>query len=181
MPVSERTYLQLALEDPEGHWELYCGHLRRKPGMTLEHNNIMSDLHVALAVQLDRKQFAVRSNAGHVRHSAESYYIPDVFVIPVELQEPLRGRRVLESYEAPLPLVIEIWSPSTGDFDIEVKLQHYQQRGDLEIWRIHPYEHALTAWRRQADGSYVESVHTGGVVHPVALPGVEINLDTLFM
>ena len=40
MPVSEQTYRQVALEDPEGKWELVCGYLRRKPAMTTEHNLI---------------------------------------------------------------------------------------------------------------------------------------------
>ncbi|MBM2809531.1 MAG: Uma2 protein, partial [Chloroflexi bacterium] len=92
MPVSEKTYRQIALDDPEGHWELVCGFLRRKPGMSIEHNEVMSQLHYTLMQQLDRRQFAVRSNAGHVRLTAQSYYIPDVFVVPAELQRPLWGR-----------------------------------------------------------------------------------------
>ena len=50
----------------------------------------------------------------------------------------------------------------------------------LEIWRLHPYDKTLTTWRRQRDGSYAETVYTGGQVHPVALPGVTIDLDALF-
>lgn len=180
MPVTEKTFRQVALQDPEGHWELHCGYLRRKPGMSIEHNEIMSDLHYMLMEQLDRNKFRVRSNAGHVRHSAQSYYIPDVFVIPVELQRSLWGTRRLEWYAAPLPLVVEIWSPSTGEYDVETKLRQYQQRGDIEIWRIHPYERTLIAWRRQPDGSYAESLYSGVTVAPVALPGVTIDLDHLF-
>ena len=180
MPVSEKTYRQVALEDPEGHWELHCGSLRQKPEMTFEHNEITSRLFGHLFQQLDKSRFTVRSNLGHVRRSAENYYIPDVCVIPIELTGPLRGRRSLEVYEAPLPLVIEVWSPSTGRYDLEAKLPEYQRRGDLEIWRVHPYDRTLTAWRRQPDGSYGEALFTGGVVRPVALPGVSIDLDTLF-
>jgi Uma2 family endonuclease len=148
--------------------------------MSIEHNQVMSDLHIALGQQLDRRQFAVRSNAGHVRLPGQSYYIPDLVVIPAELQRPLWGRRGLEWYTAPLPLVVEIWSPSTGEYDIAIKLREYQRRGDLEIWRIPPYDRTLTAWRRQPDGSYTESVYKGGTVEPVALPNVTIDLDSLF-
>lgn len=180
MPVSEQTYLQLALEDPN-QWELHCGNLRRKPGMTYEHNQVAWELSFRLGQQLDRNRFTVRLSMGHVRRSAENYYIPDVFVIPIELTPPLRGRRdVLEAYDAPLPLVVEVWSPSTGDYDVDAKLPEYQRRGDLEIWRIHPFDRTLTAWRRQPDGSYAESQYTGGTVQPVALHGVTIDLDTLF-
>ena len=180
MPVSEQTYLQLALEDPN-QWELHCGNLRRKPGMTFEHNRVAWELSFRLGQQLDRSQFEVRLGMGHVRRSAENYYIPDVFVIPIELTPPLRGRRdVLEAYDAPLPLVVEVWSPSTGDYDVDSKLPEYQRRGDREIWRIHPFDRTLTAWRREPEGSYTESHYTGGTVQPIALPNVTIDLDTLF-
>jgi Uma2 family endonuclease len=180
MPVSEQTYLELALEDP-GQWELHCGHLRRKPGMTAEHNEVAFELGLRLGNQLDRSRYHVRVSMGHVRRSSESYYIPDVFVIPTEQFEALRGRpNTLETYSAPLPLVIEVWSPSTGDYDVDSKLPEYQARGDLEIWRVHPFDRTLTAWRRQVDGSYSMSEYAGGVVQPVPLPGVAIDLDTLF-
>lgn len=181
MPVSEQTFRQLALEDPEGQWELHCGHLRRKPPMTFEHNEVASELYSRLKEQLDRNRFRVRLGMGHVRRSPENYYIPDVFVIPIDLTRPLRARPdVLEAYDAPLPLVVEVWSPSTGDYDVDGKLPEYQRRGDLEIWRIHPFERTLIAWRRQSDGSYAESHYTGGTVQPVALANVTIDLDTLF-
>lgn len=93
MSVSEQTYRQLALEDPHGHWELHCGRLRQKPNMTVEHNYIMTRLFRFLIQQLDESQFDVRSNSGRVRRSAENYYIPDVYVVPMDLIGPLRQRR----------------------------------------------------------------------------------------
>jgi Uma2 family endonuclease len=181
MSVSEETYRRLALEDPSGHWELHCGELRQKPAMTVEHNYLTMRLVKLLMQQLDDREFDVRSNIGHVRRSAENYYIPDVYVIPMELIRPLRHRSdVLEAYAVPLPLVVEIWSPSTGGYDVDTKLPEYQRRGDLEIWRIHPYDRTLTTWQCQPDGTYTETLHTGGTVHPVALPGVTIDLDILF-
>jgi Uma2 family endonuclease len=79
-----------------------------------------------------------------------------------------------------MPLVVEVWSPSTGDTDVTDKLRECQERGDVEIWLLHPYERTLTAWRRQPDGSYTETHNTGGIVRPASLPGVAIDLDTLF-
>jgi Uma2 family endonuclease len=179
MPVSEQAFRKLALEEPNV-WELHCGTPRQKPAMSWEHNYLGAALHRELVLQLDPHVFQVRSNIGHVRRSAAHYYIPDVYVVPAEVVRQHRGGRELEVYTSPLPLVVEIWSPSTGDYDVEEKLPEYQRRGDLEIWRLHPYEHTLTAWRRQPDGSYTETLYTGGVVRPVALPGVAIDLDALF-
>ncbi|HEY3118391.1 MAG TPA: Uma2 family endonuclease, partial [Chloroflexota bacterium] len=112
---------------------------------------------------------------------SESYYIPDVLVIPMELVRPLLPLYVLETYSSPLPLVVEVWSPSTGAFDVATKVPEYQARGDLEIWRIHPFERTLTMWRRQPDSTYTEEQYKGGPLRPVALPGVEIDFEALFI
>lgn len=148
--------------------------------MTADHNEVASQVFIQLSRQLDMNQFRLRLTMGHVRRSSENYYIPDVYVIPIHLLRPQRGQRTLEIYEAPLPLVVEVWSPSTGDYDVDSKLPEYLRRGDLEIWRIHPYERTLRAWRRQVDGSDVEAHFSGGTVQPVALPDVTIDLDRLF-
>src|SRR5262245_16987787 len=113
MPVSEAAFRKLALEQPDASWELHCGTLRRKPGMTAQHNRTMMRLAAGLFQQLDQREFDVRCNSGHVRRSAERYYIPDVAVIPVGLVLPQLDQRTLEVFEDPLPLVVEIWSPST--------------------------------------------------------------------
>src|SRR5438094_935143 len=109
MAVSELTFQQLALEDPEGHWELHCGFPRRKPDMTAQHNEVASDLYFQLRQQLDKDQFTVRLDMGRVRLTAQNYYIPDVYVVPTSLLRPqLLRPDVLEAYDAPLPLVVEV-------------------------------------------------------------------------
>jgi Uma2 family endonuclease len=178
--MTEQTFEQLALDHPDEKWELYCGELRQKPGMSYDHNRVGYWLSVQIATQVDRRQFDVRFNAGYVRRPTESYFIPDVIVVPLELTESLRGSRGLEFYNAPLPFVVEVWSPSTGDYDIEIKLAEYKRRGDLEIWRVHPYERTVTAWRRQPDGNYAETLYTGGTIQLAALTGVNVDLDALF-
>jgi Uma2 family endonuclease len=177
--VSETEYRRLALGNAQ--LELHRGELREKPGMSVEHNEVMMQLLSELSRQLDRNAYHLRGNIGRIRRSADTYYIPDVAVIPAALVQALRQRPgSLDAYSDPLSLVVEIWSPSTGDYDINVKLVDYQQRGDLEIWRIHPYERTLTAWRRQPDGAYAETMYRDGVIHPDSLPGVAIDLEALF-
>ncbi len=179
--VSERAFRELALNDPDAHWELHQGQVREKPAMSAAHNVLAYELSFSIRSRIDRDEFGVRVDAGHLRRSARQYYIPDVMVIPADLERALLEQPgSLDAYAAPLPLVVEVWSPSTGDDDIEETLAEYQIRGDLEIWRLHPYERTLTAWRRHPDGSYVETVYAGGTVYPVALPGVAIDLDALF-
>jgi Uma2 family endonuclease len=182
MVVSAKTYEQVALEDPDGQWELYHGCLRQKPGMTFDHNRTIRKLAIRLTKQLDEFEFEVAMDLSRLHITTGSYYIPDLAVIPVALARRGQKDRAtgLEVYEESLPLVVEVWSPSTGDYDVEVNLQEYKLRGDAEIWRLHPYERTLTAWRRQPDGSYTESLYRGGIVVPIALPNVGIDLDALF-
>ena len=180
-PMSEEVYRRFALGDPHGQWELSRGQLREKPGMSVEHGSVMDNLLAFLFEQLDRSEYRIRTNHPRLRRSADTYYIPDVAVIPTPVvQALLEQPGSLDAYADPLPLVIEIWSPSTGRYDINEKLPDYQLRGDLEIWYVHPYERTLTAWRRRPDGAYSESVYRGGIVRPESLPAVEIDLDVLF-
>jgi Uma2 family endonuclease len=181
MPVSDTTYERVALEDPEGHWELDCGYLRRKPGMTAEHYHPLRRLAWSLDRQLDVDDFEVATDNTRLRISTGSYYVPDLCVIPTALvRAKLTRSGRLEIHDEPMPLVVEAWSPSTGEYDVETKFPEYRRRGDLEIWRLHSYERTLTTWVRRPDGGYTETLYTGGIVRPVALPGVVIDLDTLF-
>src|ERR687898_2437526 len=175
--MSGGAYERLALAEPDRKWELRDGHLREKPGMTAAHNELAVTLGYMLLSQLDRAAYRVRIDAGRLQRPASTYFIPDVFVVPAAYVIPLIDQQdVLEVYDQPLPLVVEVWSRSTGDYDVAEKITVYQQRGDLEIWRIHPYERTLTAWRRLPNGSYQETIHREGVVKPAALPGVAIDL-----
>src|SRR4051794_40636743 len=124
MPVSEATYQQVALEDPDGKWELHCGVLRQKDGMTASHNSISRRLGFRLQAQLPLERFDVCVNNGQVRRPGGSYFIPDVMVVPRAFIEALRRDRPdqLEMYEQPLQLIVEIWSPSTGEYDRETKV-----------------------------------------------------------
>jgi Uma2 family endonuclease len=177
--VTEETYRQLALGNTQ--LELHHGQLREKPGMSVEHNDVWEHLLAQLFRQLDRNNYRLRANFGRLRRATDTYYIPDVAIIPAAMVQALRQQPgSLDAYNDPLPLVVEIWSPSTGSYDIRAKLPDYQHRGDLEIWFIHPYEHTLTAWRRHPDGAYTETVYQGGEVRVASLPGIAINLEDLF-
>jgi Uma2 family endonuclease len=181
MVVSEQEYHRIALEDREGKWELDCGRLRSKPPMTTWHNHVSWVLGFRIQEQLGFDQHEVRVDAGRIRRSPSHYYIPDVIVSPIEaVRLGLADTFALEAYAQPLPLIVGVWSPSTGDYDVDDKLPEYQRRGDLEIWRVHPYERTLISWVRQPDGSYLEMLYRGGIVRPAALPGVAIDLDALF-
>lgn len=177
--ISEATYLEFVLSQPDGAWELHNGVLVEKPGMSWKHGQIPVLLGYLLIQQLDPAQFRVVTEL-RVRRPADTVFLPDLMVVPTAYGETIAELPVLAIFSEPLPLVVEVWSPSTGDYDVDTKIPVYQQRGDAEIWRIHPYERTLTRWVRQPDGAYAEEVLHGGVVTLAALTGVTIDLDRIF-
>jgi Uma2 family endonuclease len=178
--MSEEAYQRFILSGVEGSWELHDGRLVEKPGMTWEHSDIVTELAYLLRRQIARSEYRVFVEC-RVRRPTATIFLPDVMVVPTVYGDPFRGRpSTLAIFSDPLPLIVEVWSSSTGEYDVDAKLPVYQQRGDLEIWLIHAYERTLTAWRRQPDGSYQETIHRDGVVKPAALPGVAIDLGALF-
>jgi Uma2 family endonuclease len=178
--LSETEYEQFVQSTPDGVWELHDGRLVEKPGMSWEHGGIVMFLGHDLLDQLDPREFRVFTEL-RIRRPSATVFQPDLMVVPSRYGREFAGRPgTLAIFSDPLPLVVEIWSASTGGYDVDTKIPIYQQRGDLEIWRIHPYERTLTRWVRHADGSYEESVLRGGVVVLAVLPGVTIDLDRLF-
>jgi Uma2 family endonuclease len=182
IPVSEETYVRLALDDPDTRWELHDGLLVEKPGMSITHLDVMALLGHLLAQQLDIRLFRVLTNDGRLRRTSRNYFIPDVSVVSAELIRQLRiaQPRGLGVFDEPLLFVAEGWSPSTGRYDARIKIPTYQLRGDQEIWRVHPFERTVTAWRRRPDGDCDQIEFTSGKVQLHALPQVIIDLDVMF-
>ena len=183
MPQTTADLATIALlEQTDGRSELYEGELREKPPMSIEHNESARELRWRLESQLDRRRFVVLYNDGHLAIPGGNSYIPDVAVLPRSIMNSVPPeRRRLERYIDPLPFVAEVWSPSTGTYDIDAKIPGYRARGDAEIWRLHPFERMLAMWRLQPDGSYAETTVRGGSVRLHALPDVTVDLDGLFV
>jgi Uma2 family endonuclease len=179
--LSEAEYEQFVWADPDHKWELVDRRLREKPGVTWDHGNIAFLIGFLLQRHLDRSTYRIAINDWRVRRAPGTIYIPDLVVVPTDYGQEFAGQPGrLAIFSQALPLVVEVWPQSTGDYDVEDKIPEYQRRGDLEIWRVHPYERTLTTWRRQPDGSYQDTVYHEGVAHPVVLPGVSIDLAELF-
>jgi Uma2 family endonuclease len=181
VPVSEETYKRVALEADDETWELHCGRLVAKPAMSYPHNSLSFETAYRLRQQLEGLPFHVRANAGRARIDDSRYFVPDVLVLTdAQLVEQRQHPNDLETFAGPLPLVVEVWSRSTGAYDVAEKLPHYMARGDLEVWRLHPYDRTLTAWRRQEDGEYTVHEFRRGKVRLHAIPAVTIDLDQLW-
>ena len=176
--MSEQQYEAFVLSGVDGLWELWHGVLVEKPGMSWKHLDVIAELVHLLRSQLDRTQYAVFSE-GRARRPTETIFLPDIMVLPVAYGEGLFDDPRLAIFSDPLLLVVEVWSQSTGDYDLAAKVPVYQQRGDADIWFIHPFERTMKRSVRRPDGSYHETIHRGGIVPLAALPHVAIDLDWL--
>ena len=181
MAISETTFRQVVLEDPDTPWELHCGHLRSKPTMTMAHNEGGRFICFMFMQQLGIDDYIIASDNALLRVSTNRYYRPDFAVIPREqARQVVGGPDNWEMIPFPLPLVGEVWSPSNSDAERREKVQGYQERGDQEIWLLHPRNLTLTIWLRQPDGAYSSSDNRAGIVSPSFLPQVRIDLDELW-
>ena len=182
MPVTIQTYRTVALEDPERQWELLRGHLMEKPAMCVSHDRTMARLAHQLSRQIDVNRFEVRTNTGRLRYADETYFIPDVHIVPVILlaSDDSEEAAALEVIGTATPFVAKVWSPSTGGYDVDRKLPEYQRRGDAEIWRIHPYDRTVTIWRRLVGGQYEESIASDGQIRLAAFQDAIVDLNELF-
>lgn len=75
--ISEQEYRELALTDEGKLVELWDGVPREKPTMSMKHADVAFYLGVALATQLDQRDFRVNIQAGRLRISERNYFIPD--------------------------------------------------------------------------------------------------------
>lgn len=186
MPIGEQLFLQVALADHHMAWELLRSELRRKPSTTRGCSETIHRIGFALAEQIERTEWHSRINGGYLRVSHETYYRPDGFVIPADRVGYGLDRYELEHYSIPMPLVVEVWPRYRQEYVYEhhgepmERIRCYKRRGDQEIWLVHSYTHRLTAWRRRSENSYSKLVMNGGMIQPAFLPGVSIDLDSLF-
>lgn len=181
LAVTEAEYERIALADQDVQWEMHRGRLREKPLMSVEHDDLIAELAYEIRGQVDRRDFRVRANSARLRGPDGRTSVPDLLVVPTALDLALRQTPgTFDLLADPVALVVEVWSPSTGGYDVDTKIPVYQARGDLEIWRIHPYQRTLTIWRKQDNGSHAMEIVTGGIVAGASLPGVTLDLDALF-
>ncbi|MDR2364073.1 MAG: Uma2 family endonuclease [Spirochaetaceae bacterium] len=78
-------------------------------------------------------------------------------------------------------LIIEILSPSTARYDRIIKFQKYREAGVREYWIVDPEEKSLLVYVLK-NNEYMASAYEETALVPVTiLPGLEIDLNTVFV
>jgi Uma2 family endonuclease len=151
--ISEQEYRELALTEEGRLLELWDGVPREKPLMSMKHDDVAAYLGAALISQLDRRKFRVNVSGGKTRYTERNYFIPDVVVIPAAYKIPFEDDpRAFNAFAEPLPLVVEVWSRTTGHYDFTVKLRGYRERGDEEMASASTSTRCWTDRRETGDG-----------------------------
>ncbi len=103
--VTEKEYLELALNEPDRFWELWDGVPVEKPGMSSRHNAVAFLLGHFLQSQLKWNDDRITVNGDRARISSRAYYIPDLVVIPEDIRRSSNPRvKALASTENRCPL-----------------------------------------------------------------------------
>ena len=97
------------------------------------------------------------------------------------LKPPVASYRKRIAAAADTFLLIEV-SDSTLRYDLQVKAPLYARHGVPEYWILDWNGRQLRSFRAPADGQYTEVTSTSepGLVAPLALPSVQIDLTTLW-
>ena len=114
--MSEQEYEAFVLSGVEGLWELHDGVLVEKPGMSWKHLDIVTEL--VLSSESTRSHQVPVFAEGRVRRPTDTIFLPDVMVLPAAIRPGHQDDPGLAIFSEPLILVVEVWSQSTGDYDL---------------------------------------------------------------
>lgn len=101
---------------------------------------------------------------------------PDILFVSNERLGILRENHAVGAPD----LVVEVLSPSTRTFDEGRKLESYAAAGVREYWLADPISRVFRPLALD-DGRYQPIRQAGAVVRSVVLPGLEIDVPSLFV
>ena len=159
---------------PDARVELIEGEIIDMPPIGLEHLSVCDQLN-RLLVRAVGDGGIVRVQ-GSVRLSDITEPEPDLAVLAPRQDfyrhEFASGRDVL--------LLVEV-SQSTLRYDVDVKVPLYARHGVAEVWIVDLVNRCILTFSDPADGQYRAraTIESLGVLHPVALPDVSLDLSRL--
>ena len=168
--VTVDDYL-IAEEQSEIKSEYVDGWIRGMSGATTQHNVIVVNALVSLAVQLRGRPcrpFGSDMKLRICRENSTRFYYPDVTVI-------CDSNRPSEVFQDRPVVVIEVLSPSTRAADLDEKLTSYLSIDSLQVClMIEQHKPMAIALRRTSDG-FLREVYEG-IDGCVPLPEIDCQL-----
>lgn len=172
------TYEDYASWPDDERWELIDGEAyAMSPAPGTKHQALVGALHFKLSAFLQGHPCEVFLSPIDVMflkdEQADTVLQPDLVVVCDKTQITAKG-----IVGAPA-VVIEVLSPSTAVYDLNIKHSVYQREGVKEYWVVSAGErlilkHVLT------NGEYVSTPHYEGEMRSEALEGFQMDIAELF-
>jgi Uma2 family endonuclease len=173
-----KTYDDLCRAREDGNrYELIEGVLILVAGPSSKHQRIHHRLLNAFdAVVIPNSLGEVFYAPFDVRLAAHTYVQPDLMVVLSERLDIVGDAFI----DGPPDLVVEIFSPSSRARDQGQKAQLYARYGAREYWTVEPETRTITI-HAESDGERYQRVEqVRDVARSVVVPGLTIDLATLF-
>ncbi len=162
--------------DDDRRWEIIGGEAyAMSPAPSVRHQLVQTGLLVQIHGRLAGRPCRAIPSPVDVRLSDQDVVQPDIIVVC----DPGQDHRT--HIEGPPSLVIEILSPSTGQYDRVVKMDLYARAGLPEVWLVTPFPQSVEIFRLDGDGyrRHAAYTHTQTLTSPT-LPEIKVDLAPVF-
>ncbi len=155
------------------------------PPPTRGHWRVLNRIHRTLMRQLAEEEHEIgRADVGLgiKRRPVLTYRIPDIAVFCVSaLMKDQAENPMDENYIwTPPEFIAECLSPSNRKGQIERLREDYESINVPELWFIDPRSRTLTIFLLERNSLVAKRTVENGVISPVRLPQVNINVDDLW-
>lgn len=109
-------------------------------------------------VKLSYDEYVHLPDDGRIHEIIDGYHYMSPAPFPRH-QRISRRKRILspEKINAAPDLVVEVFSKSTAQRDLSLKLKVYEQSGAPEYWIVDPEAHTVTVFKMTSEGTYGSS------------------------
>lgn len=162
----------------DGDYEIIEGVLYVAPRPRPRHQIVAGEL-FAILRQHTREQGLgfVLPDADLIIDEQNTYVSPDLMYFTAERFAQIDPTQMIRVRP---DLVVEITSPTSGEYDRRTKHRLYADLGVPHYWIVDPERTALAEFVLRLDGNYEErTVAVTGSFEPVLFPGLNINLAAI--
>ena len=173
------TYADYESWDDDNRYQLIDGLVYMMSAPTVDHQSILGELYLQLAIFLKGKPCRVFLSPFDVCLNGlgdedTTVVQPDILVICDELK--LDKKRCNGAPD----MTIEILSPSTSKLDLFIKLEKYQKAGVREYWIVDPDAKTIKVHILENGKYVIRSYERNDTIHVSVLDGCEIVLSDVF-
>jgi Uma2 family endonuclease len=166
-----------ALPDDQDY-EIIDGVLYVSPRARPRHQRIVNRLAHLLTEQEDLGRGTVVPDADLIVDERHTYVSPDIMFFSGDRFQAVDPDEMIRLIP---DLVVEVLSPSTGEYDQTTKRETYARLGVRHYWTFDNARRTMTEHTLQDDGEYrARTVRAPEVFRPDLLPDLEINLTRVF-